>query len=95
MFSLSLDGEGLPCGVEDFTPQGRGEGAMASLLPPLLHPLPPGEGRNSESISFSLNRPWDGAKLPQSIQVGLIDAFMLDQYLKNLTHARLWFDQVL
>jgi len=36
-------GEGLPCGVIKHTPQGKGEGE--NVIPPPLHPLPPGEGR--------------------------------------------------
>jgi hypothetical protein len=33
-------GEGLPCGVEDFTPQGRGWGWTSwTLPPPHLHPV--------------------------------------------------------
>jgi hypothetical protein len=44
--------EGLPCGVEGFTPQGRGEGEiLPGRLPPLC-PLPQGEG-SCEKETFS------------------------------------------
>ena len=32
-------GEGLPCGVEDFTPQGRGEGEMIRFPLPYIPSL--------------------------------------------------------
>jgi len=32
IMAQSLTGEGLPCGVEDFTPQGRGGGEINSFI---------------------------------------------------------------
>jgi hypothetical protein len=44
-FPSPLTGEGLPCGVEDFTPQGRGGGG--EILNPPSPESPPARGGES------------------------------------------------